>query len=44
MVTLYHLITYLKRRMSLRDSWNAARQTAAQERRWRAMWRERYWK
>ena len=40
----YHFVAFLRRGMSLRDSWRAARQTADQQRRWRAMWRERYWK
>jgi hypothetical protein len=41
---VWRFFAYWRRGMTLKDSWRAARQMAAQQRQWRAMWRERYWK
>jgi hypothetical protein len=44
MNALYHLVAFRRRGMSWRDSLVTAWRLAGEEKRWRAMWRERYWK
>jgi hypothetical protein len=42
-VRVWHFVAFLRRGMNWRDSWVTAWRMAAERRRWRAIWRERYW-
>jgi hypothetical protein len=43
-IILYRFLVFVNRGMSWPDASRAAWRSAAERRRWRAMWRERYWK